>query len=57
MSYSTLLRRLKEYGLKRRGVVNEETFNDKFLKVQKRMRELINAPCSSLGVSFYLAYP
>ena len=49
VSYSTLLRRLKGYGLKRRGVVNEETFNDKFLKVQRRMRELINGPCSSLG--------
>ena len=30
-------------------MVNEETFNDKFLKVRRRMRELINGPCSSLG--------
>lgn len=49
MSYSTLLRRLKKYGLKRRGVVNEETFNDKFLKVQRSMTKLISGPCSSLG--------
>ena len=49
MSYSTLLRRLKTYGLKRRGVVDEETFNDKFLKVQRRLTELISGPCSSLG--------
>ena len=49
MSYSTLLRRLKKYGLKRQGEVNEETFNDKFLKVQRRMTELFNGPCCSLG--------
>ena len=49
MSYSTLLRRLKTYGLKRRGVVDEETFNDKFLKVQRHLTELISGPCSSLG--------
>ena len=30
-------------------VVNKETFNDEFLKVQRRMTELINGPCSSLG--------
>ena len=30
-------------------MVKEETFNDTFLKVQRRMTELINGPCSSLG--------
>lgn len=49
MSYNTLLRRLKQYGLKRRGMVDEETFNDKFLKVQRRFTELISGSCSSFG--------
>lgn len=49
MSYNTLLRRLKQYGLKRRGMVDEETFNDKFLKVQRRLTELISGSCSSFG--------
>ena len=30
-------------------MVNEVTFNDSCLKVQRRMTELINGPCSSLG--------
>ena len=49
MSRSTLLRRFKQYGLKRRGVADEDNFNDTFLKVQKRMGELIQGPSSSMG--------
>ena len=49
LSYSTLLRRLKKYGLERRGVTSKEEFNDTFCKVQRRMIELINGPWSSVG--------
>ena len=49
ISYSTLLRKLKKYRLFRRGVTKQESFSDTFLKVQGRMSELINGPCSALG--------
>ena len=48
LSYSTLLRRLKKYGLERRGVTDKE-FNDIFCKVQRHMAEQINGPWSSVG--------
>ena len=49
LSYSTLLRRLKKYGLERRGVTSKEEFNDTFCKVQRRMVELINGSWSSVA--------
>ena len=49
LSYSTLLRRLKKYGLERRGVTDKEEFNDIFCKVQRRIAEQINGPWSSVG--------
>ena len=49
LSYSTLLRRFKKYGLARRGVTDKEEFNDIFGEVQRRMAELINGPWSSVG--------
>ena len=48
MSYSTLLRRLKEYGLHRRELIGPR-FEDTFQRVQARIRELANGPGSSLG--------
>ena len=47
--YSTLLRRLKQYGLRRRCASDHEGFNDTLQKVQRRIRELINGPGSSGG--------
>lgn len=49
MSYSTLLRRLKKYGLIRRGVTGKETFGDTFLAVRGRINELLSGPGSSMG--------
>jgi len=49
LSYSTLLRRLKQYGICRRDVTENNDFNDIFLKVQKRINEIITGPGSSLG--------
>jgi hypothetical protein len=49
ISYSTLLRRLKKYGLMRRGVTNKDSFENTFLQVQRRIAELINGPGSSMG--------
>ena len=49
LSYSKLLRRLKKYGLQRRGVTDKAEFHDTFGKVQKPMAELINGPWSSVG--------
>ena len=49
LSYSTLLWRLKKYGLRRRGVTDQEEFDDTFCKVQRRMAELLNGSCSSVG--------
>ena len=49
ISYSTLLRRLKKYGLGRRGMTDQAEFNDTFYKVQRRMAELLNGPCSLAG--------
>ena len=49
MSYSTLLRRLKQYGLMRRGVTNKDSFENTFLQVQRRIAELINGPGSVMG--------
>lgn len=48
MSYSTLLRRLKQYGLQRRNVT-DQGFDDTFQNVQTRIRELLNGPGSSMG--------
>ena len=48
MSYSTLLRRLKEYGLKRRNLIGPR-LEDAFQRVQARIRELVNGPGSSMG--------
>ena len=49
ISYGTLLRRLKKYGLMRRGVMNKYSFENTFLQVQRRMAELVNGPGSSMG--------
>ena len=48
MSYSTLLRRLKEYGLQRRHLIGPR-FEDAFQRFQTRTRELVNGPGSSMG--------
>jgi len=49
LSYSMLLQRLRKYGLGRRGMTGKGECNDTFCKVQWRMAELINGPCSSGG--------
>ena len=49
LSYSTLIRRLKKYGLMRRGVANKDSFENTFLQIQRRMKELINGPGSAMG--------
>lgn len=49
MSYSTLLRRFKKYGLMRRGLTSKETFGDTFLPVRGRINELLSGPGSSMG--------
>ena len=55
LSYSTLLRRLKKYGLERRGVTSKE-FNDTFCKVQRRMVELIMGHGHRLGIEQFGTY-
>ena len=40
---------LKKYGLRRRGVTDKDEFDDTFCKVQRRMTELLNGSCSSVG--------
>ena len=47
--YSTLLWRLKKYGLMRRGVTNKDSFENTFLQVQRRMVELVDGPGSAMG--------
>ena len=49
ISYSTLLRRLKKYGLGRRGTTRKDSFEETFQTIQRRMRELINGPGSAMG--------
>ena len=49
ISYSTLLRRLKKYGLARRGITDKESFQCIYRKVQRRISELIDGPCSAMG--------
>ena len=49
ISYSTLLRRLKKYGLARRGITSKDSFEETFQTIQRRMRELINGPGSAMG--------
>jgi hypothetical protein len=49
MSRSTLLRRLKAYGLSRRGFANNPNSNCIVEQVRQRIRELINGPASSGG--------
>ena len=49
ISYSTLLRRLKSYGLMRRGITNQDGFDDTFLQLQGRMHELIRGSGGSVG--------
>lgn len=49
ISQSTLLRRLKVYGLSRRGFVNKENSDSIIEKVRLRMNEIINGPGSSGG--------
>ena len=39
ISYSTLICRLKKYGLTRRGVTNKDLFENTFLHVQRRFTE------------------
>lgn len=49
MSRSTLLRRLKAYGLSRRGFANNSNSNCIVAQVRQRIRELINGSASSGG--------
>ena len=49
MSRSTLLRRLKSFGLSRRGFANNPNHNYIIEQVRQRITELINGPASSGG--------
>ena len=49
ISYITLIRRLKKYGLTRRGVTNKDSFENNFLHIHRRMTELISIPGSAMG--------
>lgn len=48
-SYSTLLRRMKTYGLSRRGFSSREDFDAITEKVRRRVGEIINGPGSCEG--------
>lgn len=49
MSYSTLLRRLKVYGLNRRGFFQRDESEETFHQAKRRISEMINRPQSSAG--------
>ncbi|XP_046861913.1 uncharacterized protein LOC124455267 [Xenia sp. Carnegie-2017] len=49
MSYSTLLRRLKVYGLNRRGFFQRDESEETFHQAKRRISEMINGPQSSAG--------
>lgn len=49
ISYSTLLRRMKAYGLSRRNFSTREDYDDMLQKVRSRVSEIINGPGSCGG--------
>ena len=49
ISYSTLLRRLKQYGLSRRGITDKEDFGNVFEEVQRRIHQIVHGSGSSGG--------
>ena len=49
MSYSTLLRRMKLYGLSRRNFFTKNASEDIFERARERIMEMINGPGSSAG--------
>ena len=49
MSYSTLLRRLKKYGLSKRGFFEREDADNNVERARQRIQEIINVPGSYAG--------
>ena len=49
MSYNTLLRRLKDYGLHCRHVKDSPNFDNTFQRVLTRIRELVSGPDNPMG--------
>ena len=56
ISYSTLLRRLKKYGLSKRGFFEREDADNNVERARQRIQEIINGPGSSAGYRTIWAY-